>query len=153
MAFDIYPWLKVIHILLAIVAVGLNISYGIWLARASREPQHLGYTLRGIKFLDDRVANPSFVALGVVGILLVLTGPWAFTQFWIALAIGLYVALIVVGIALFTPTLSRQIKVYESDGPTSAEFRELSRRGRLLGLALGLIVIAIIVLMVVKPVF
>lgn len=151
--FDVYPWLKVIHILLAIVAVGLNISYGIWLARASREPQHLGYTLRGIKFLDDRVANPSFVGLGVVGILLVLTGPWSFTQFWIAVAIGLYVALIVVGIAFFTPTLSRQIRVYESDGPESAEFQQLSRRGRLLGLVLGLIVIAIVILMVVKPIF
>ena len=33
---DFYPWLKTLHILLAIVAVGFNISYGVWLARAAR---------------------------------------------------------------------------------------------------------------------
>lgn len=150
--FDAYTWLKVIHILLAIVAVGLNVSYGIWLARASREPQHLGYALRGIKFLDDRVANPSYAGLGVVGILLVLTGPWAFSQLWVAAAIGLYVLLMIVGLALYTPTLSRQIAVYESDGPASPEFAALTRRGRLLGIVLFVIVVVIIVLMVVKPI-
>ena len=32
---DPYPWFKTLHILFAIVAVGLNISYGIWQARAA----------------------------------------------------------------------------------------------------------------------
>jgi hypothetical protein len=45
--------------------------------------------LRGIKFLDDRVANPSYAGLLIVGILLVLLGPWEFTQFWIYAAIAL----------------------------------------------------------------
>jgi hypothetical protein len=31
---DFYPWVKVIHIALAIVAVGFNMSYGIWQACA-----------------------------------------------------------------------------------------------------------------------
>jgi len=79
---DFYPWLKLLHIFFAIVAVGLNISYAIWQARAAREPEHTGYALRGIKFLDDRVANPSYAGLLVVGIVLVLIGPWEFTQLW-----------------------------------------------------------------------
>jgi uncharacterized membrane protein len=148
---DVYPWLKVVHVLLAIVAVGTNITYGIWQARAGREPQQLGWTLRGIKLLDDRVANPSYIGLAIAGVLLVLTGPWRFEMLWIAVSIGLYVALAVIGLVLYSPTLSRQIAVYESDGPAAPEFAALSTRSRLLGMLMAVIVVTIIVLMVVKP--
>ena len=72
---DLYPWLKTLHIFFAIVAVGFNVSYGIWQTRAAREPQHMGYALRGIKFMDDRIANPAYVGLAVVGVVLVFIGP------------------------------------------------------------------------------
>jgi uncharacterized membrane protein len=146
-----YPWLKTLHILFAIVAVGFNISYGIWQARAAREPQHLGHVLRGIKFLDDRVANPAYAGLLVVGILLVLTGPYEFEDLWIAVSIGLYLLMGAVAIVFYSPTLRRQIAAYEAQGPDSAEFVALGNRGRILGAVLGVIVVAIIVLMVVKP--
>ena len=148
---DLYPWLKTLHILLAIVAVGFNISYGLWQARASREPQHMGYALRGIKFMDDRVANPAYIGLAVLGVIMVLIGPWQFEQLWIAVSIGLYVLLAVVGLALYSPTLKRQIAAYEASGAQSDEFAALTTRSRVLGAVLGVIVIAIIVLMVVKP--
>lgn len=149
--FEIYPWLKVAHVLLAIVAVGANVTYGIWQARAAREPLHVGWALRGVKFLDDRIANPSYIGLGIIGVLLVLTGPWQFEMVWIAVSIGLYIAMAVIGFAVYTPTLSRQITVYETEGPESPEFARLGRRGRLVGALLAVIVVAIIVLMVVKP--
>jgi uncharacterized membrane protein len=148
---DVYPWLKALHILFAIVAVGLNISYGIWQARAAREPEHTGYALRGIKFLDDRVANPAYAGLLVVGILLVLTGPYEFTTFWVAVAIGLYLVMGAVAILFYSPTLTRQIAAYESDGAGSEEFARLGARGRVLGVILAVLVMAIILLMVVKP--
>lgn len=148
---DVYPWLKVAHILLAVVAVGSNVTYGIWQARAAREPQHIGWALRGVKFLDDRVANPAYLLLGAVGVAMVLIGPWEFEALWIAVSIGLYIALAGIGFGLYSPTLSRQIRVYETDGPDSPEFTALGRRGRLLGVALAVIVVAIIVLMVLKP--
>jgi uncharacterized membrane protein len=148
---DFYPWLKTLHILFAIVAVGFNISYGIWQARAAREPEHTGYALRGIKFLDDRVANPSYAGLLVVGVILVLIGPYEFTTFWVAVAIGLYLVMGAVAILFFSPTLKRQIAAYEVGGAQSTEFAELAARGRMLGGILGVLVLAIIVLMVVKP--
>lgn len=148
---DIYPWLKLAHILLAVVAVGANITYGVWLARASRAPQHQGWALAGVKFLDDRIANPSYLGLGVLGVIMVLTGPWEFEMLWIAVSIALYLALAVVAIGFYSPTLSRQIRAYETDGPGSPEFAALGRRGRLLGVLVALIVVAIVVLMVLKP--
>ena len=148
---DWYPWLKTLHILFAIVAVGLNISYGVWQVRAAREPEHTGYALRGIKFLDDRVANPSYAGLLIVGILLVLLGPWEFTQFWVYAAIALYLLMGTVAFLLYSPTLKRQIKVFEASGAGSAEFAALGARSRLVGIILAVIVVSIIVLMVVKP--
>jgi uncharacterized membrane protein len=148
---DWYPWLKTLHIFFAIVAVGLNISYAIWQARAAREPEHTGYALRGIKFLDDRLANPSYAGLLIVGVALVVLGPWEFTQFWIYAAIGLYVVLAVVAFGFYSPTLKRLIAAYESGGAASPEFTALGARSRLVGIIIGVIVLAIIVLMVVKP--
>jgi uncharacterized membrane protein len=148
---DPYPWLKTLHILFAIVAVGFNISYGIWQARAAREPEHMGYALRGIKFLDDRVANPAYAGLLVVGIILVLIGPYDFTTFWVAVAIGLYLLMGAVALLFYSPTLKRQIAAYEAGGAGSAEFVQLGRRGRTIGIVLAVLVLAIVVLMVVKP--
>ncbi len=148
---DWYPWLKTLHILFAIVAVGVNISYGIWQVRATRESEHTGFALRGIKFLDDRVANPSYAGLLIVGIVLVLLGPWEFTQFWIYAAIGLYLVMGTVAFLFYSPTLKRQIAAYEANGAGTAEFAALSARARLVGIILAVIVVTIIVLMVVKP--
>ena len=148
---DFYPWLKALHVLLAIVAVGFNMTYGIWQARAGRDPQHMGYALRGIKFMDDRVANPAYVGLAIVGVILVLIGPYDFENLWVIVSIGLYALLVVIGLALYSPVLKRQIASYEADGAGTAEFKALSTRSRMLGAVLGVIVIAIIILMVVKP--
>lgn len=148
---DWYPWLKTLHIFFAIVAVGLNISYAVWQARAAREPEHTGYALRGIKFLDDRIANPAYGGLLIVGILLVVFGPWAFTQFWVYAAIALYLVMGTVAFFFYSPTLTRLIASYESGGAATTEFSALSGRSRLVGIILAMLVVAIIVLMVVKP--
>ena len=148
---DLYPWLKALHVLLAIVAVGANVTYGFWQVRAAREPQHLGYALRGIKFLDDRVANPAYGALFVVGIVLVLIGPYEFTTLWVAASIGLFLIMGALTILAYVPLQRRQIAVYETDGPQSPEFAALSDRMRTLGIVLAVLVVVIVVLMVVKP--
>ena len=148
---DFYPWLKALHILLAIVAVGFNVSYGVWTARAAREPQHLGYVLRGIKFLDDRIANPAYAGLLLIGLLLIFVGPYDLTDAWVLIAIGLYVLMGAVALLFYSPTLTRQIAAYEGGGPASPEFLALGNRARLLGIVLAVIVLLILVMMVVKP--
>ncbi|MGH2788726.1 MAG: hypothetical protein ACRDJV_12630 [Actinomycetota bacterium] len=40
MNLTLYSFLKFLHVLLAGVAVGFNASYGIWLARVAKEPEH-----------------------------------------------------------------------------------------------------------------
>jgi uncharacterized membrane protein len=151
LAITSYLFFKFVHVLLAIVAVGFNAAYGILLARASREPEHLGHVLRTVKVLDDRFANPAYGLLLVTGLTMVWLGHVNLTQFWLATAIGLYAVVVVLGLAVYTPTLRAQIRALDASGPSSEEYQRLSTRGGTVGAILGVIVIGIVFLMVTKP--
>ena len=147
----LYPYIKFLHVLLAIVAVGFNASYGIWLARAAREPAHLGHVLRGIKALDDRFANPAYVLLLVTGLANVFIGGIPLTTPWILGALVLWALLLVLGAGVYTPTLRRQIAALDASGPGTPAYRGLAARGQATGVVLAAIVVVIVFLMVVKP--
>jgi uncharacterized membrane protein len=149
LALTTYTFFKFLHVLLAIVAVGFNASYGIWLARAAREPEHQAHVLRGIKVLDDRFANPAYGLLLVTGLVMVWVGDLELTQFWLAGGLTLYVVAVVLGLFVYTPTLRRQIQALQT-GDT-AELQRLSARGTAVGAALAVDVVIIVFLMVAKP--
>jgi uncharacterized membrane protein len=146
-----YLLLKVIHVFAAIVAVGTNVTYGVWTARARRNPAALPFALRGVKFLDDRIANPCYGVLLLTGFAMVGVSGTPLRTPWILTAVVL--VLIVFGLALFgyTPTLRRQIEALDRSGPTSPEYLALASRSTRLGAGLGVLVATIVVLMVVKP--
>ena len=148
---DVYTITKLVHIVLAIVAIGFNASYGIGLARARRDPEHLPHVLRGIKTLDDRFANPAYALLLVTGLLMVTVGNIPLTAFWIAGALVLWVIAVAIGLGLYTPTLRRQIQVLEAEGADSAALRQLNARGTLIGIVTMIPIGLILVLMVFKP--
>lgn len=150
---SLYLVLKYMHILLAVVAIGLNVSYPVWFARARKQPEHALSILQGIKFLDDRFANPAYGLLLVLGIALVITGGIPWTTFWIDAALVLYVLLLIGGGALYSPTLKRQIAALQDKGIESAEFARLDRRSTLVGSILMVDVLLIVALMVLKPSF
>lgn len=148
----LYLFLKFLHVLLAIVAVGFNASYGIWTARAAKEPEHELHTLKGIRTLDDRFANPAYVLLLVTGVSMVLVGDLSFGTLWISAALGLYVVMALVAITLFTPALRKQIALVEAGEQRSDAHAALAKRSGMVGGILALLVIAIVFLMVTKPV-
>jgi uncharacterized membrane protein len=143
--------LKFIHILAAIVAVGFNISYAVWIIRAQRDPSHTAFALKGIKFIDDRIANPAYGVLLITGIAMVFLIGYKITTLWIDVALVLFVALIVVAATQYTPTLREQVKLAEGGDTTSAEFTRLAKRGQTFGQVLGAIVVLILAMMVFKP--
>ncbi|HJV03868.1 MAG TPA: DUF2269 family protein [Actinomycetota bacterium] len=148
--FDAYTILKWVHVSMAIIAVGFNASYAVWLSRAARAPDHQAYVLRGVKVLDDRFANPAYGVLLLTGLWMVAISPWEITTFWILTALILYAITVVLAAAIYTPTLRKQIATLESEGSTEA-YRKLATRSRITGIVLGVIVVAIVFLMVTKP--
>jgi len=147
----LYPYVKFLPVLLAIVAVGFNASYGVWLARAAREPAHLGHVLRGIKFLDDRFANPAYVLLFLTGLTNVLIGGIPLTTPWVLGGIVLWAILLVAGFLVYTPTLRAQIAALDASGAESPAYGALAARGQAVGIVLAVIVVVIVFLMVAKP--
>lgn len=146
----IYNLLKFIHIFSAIVAVGANITYGVWNARSAGEPSHAAFALKGIKFLDDRIANPAYGILLLTGLVLVFVGNWGF-KLWVIVALIGFVIVAGLGFGVFTPLLRNQIRLAESGDTSSAEYQRLANRSRALGPILGLLVAIILVMMVFKP--
>lgn len=147
----LYPYLKWLHVLSAILAVGANATYGIWLARASRDPDNLPFTLKGIKLLDDRVANPAYGLLLLTGLGMALTAPLPLTTPWLLASLVLYSVLVAVGIFGYTPTLRDQILILEAEGFSSRQYRALARRGTILVIVLAVLAVIIVFFMVVKP--
>jgi uncharacterized membrane protein len=146
-----YVIVKWIHVLLAITAVGANITYGVWLPRAAREPQHLGFVLRGIRLLDNRVANPAYGLLLITGFAMTGMGRIPVSTPWVLAGLILWVILVIIAAAGYTPSLRRQIQALDAGGPTSPEYRRLEAAATRLGIVLLIIAIAIVFVMVAKP--
>lgn len=145
----LYNVVKVLHILFVITAVGSNITYGIWQGLAGSDHARLSFVLRGVKFLDDRVANPAYLLVLVTGV--TMAGwRWSYTTGWIAAAIILYVVAILFAFIVFSPALTRQIEALDRDG-MGATFRAASLRATAFGIAVMVPILAILFLMVVKP--
>lgn len=147
-----YLLLKLLHILFAVTAVGANLTYAAWFARAAREESHLAFTLRGVKFLDDWVANPAYVGLGVTGPLMVWLAGYAWTQTWVWASIATLTLTSILGLGVYTPLLRRQLAALAAGGPQDPLFLQLGRRGAWMGLGFGALNLFILYLMVYKPV-
>ena len=147
---SVYLAVKYIHVLAAIVAVGSNITYGVWSVRARGNPSNVGFALKGIKFLDDRIANPAYGVVLLTGVLMAIFG-FGFFHLWIIVSLVLFIVLIALGVGVYSPLLRDQIRLADAGDTTSADFERLSRRSAIIGPAIGLIVAVILVMMVFKP--
>ena len=142
--------LKWIHVMSAIVAVGANVTYGVWGARAKGEPEHLGFALRGLKFLDDRIANPAYGILLVTGLIMAFT-TYSITTRFILAGLILFVLMAVLGGAVYSPALVRQIKALDTEGAASRAYQAADARARGVGMFLGLLAVIAVFVMVFKP--
>ncbi len=150
----LFTILKFLHVWLAIIAIGYNAAYGMIIARARAggiDGREMRFALHTVKFMDDYIANPCYALLLITGGAMVYVSGYPWTLKWIYLSLGLLILAFAIGIVLYSPTLRRQIEVLETSGPSDPEFLKLSKRGGALGGILGVIVIAIVALMVFKP--
>ena len=148
---DWYLPLKLVHIVSAIVAVGTNLTYFVWLASMQgRAPTQQAFALETIKKLDTRLANPACGMLPLTGVIMVLIADGlGFTTFWIAVAIGLYILVGVTAGAFFAPSLRRQTELAGEAG--SAAYEAAAKRTRITGVLTMLPIAGILYLMVMKP--
>jgi uncharacterized membrane protein len=141
---------KLLHILFVITAVGSNISYGIWQGIAGSDVERERFVLRGIKFIDDRVANPAYILVLITG--LIMAGwHYSYSTRWIIAAIILFVIVLLLGLTVYSPALVRQIEVLDREGNQTPSYRRANLRATLVGIAIFIPIMAILFLMINKP--
>jgi uncharacterized membrane protein len=145
------PIFRGAHILLTIVAVGANVTFAIWIQRATIDRDALPFTLRGIKGINDRLTNPAYVLVFLTGLGMVLLSDTSLLTPWILLSFLLTIILVVVGVFGYSTTLRNQIALAESVGADDDEYKAAAWRGTYLGIAAGVIVLIILLLMIYKP--
>lgn len=143
--------LKLVHVLAAIAAVGANLTYGIWIQRAQRDPQALRFVLHSISFIDRRLANPCYAVVLVSGLAMALTLEIPVTTPWLLAALVLYALAALLGVLALAPTARRQRALLESEGRHSPDYGSLAKRSGRLGFIVMLDVLIIAWLMVFKP--
>jgi uncharacterized membrane protein len=149
-------WLY-LHILGAIVAFGFGFYAPVYGMMTAREPQHANWYLRASKRVSDVILVPVAISMVITGTLLVLEtgGTSRFQELWLAVALVLYVAALLIVFVLQRPAVSKVIALTSQPpgpGGPPPELAESVRRLQLYGLVLLVLVIAIVALMVWKPV-
>jgi uncharacterized membrane protein len=146
-----YLALKFVHVLLAITAVGANLTYGVWFYRANAQPEFATVALRGIRFIDDYIANPAYLLLLPTGAAMVWVSGLGFHTLWIEWAMGLWLVAIALAYAGYSPALAKQIAVVVESGPSNPQAVKFALRANVFAGVIGVIVVAILALMIFKP--
>jgi uncharacterized membrane protein len=146
-----YLAIKLVHIFLAITALGANLTYGVWFALAARRPALAVPVMRGIKLIDDYIANPAYVLMLPTGALMVWLGGLGFGTRWIAASMSLWLVAMLLGFLGYSPLLRQQIAAAEREGPDAPATRAVARRANVVTVLLALDFFAILILMVFKP--
>jgi len=147
-----YLALKLLHIVLAIAALGANFTYGVWIVRARKYPTFAATALRGVKFIDDWIANPAYLLMLPTGAAMVWLGGYSFGTRWIAWGMALWALAVLLGYLGYTPSLAREIRAIDASGSDSPEAAAAAKRGAVFSAILGVVILAILVLMVFKPI-
>jgi uncharacterized membrane protein len=142
------PYLRWLHILGAIAALGANFTYPIWLRLARKEPGATRFTVHGIEAVE-RVANAGYGLLLLTGIVMILVGNIPWTTPWLLSGIILFVVVGFIAGVFYLPAQKKQIAL--ADKPTSPEYLAAEDRASRIGTLVILLVVLIEFLMTVKP--
>ena len=141
-----YLWLKLLHILVAVVALGTSAGIGIVLEFYGSDRTHGPFVLRAIERVVAMVVLPGYVLVLASGLWMAGLA-WPFTAAWIQLALGLWiVGIVALGCSL--AAIRKQRRLHAAGGSAYARAALVSR---VLGGAFGLVVVATLYLMVFKP--
>lgn len=158
---DLFPWLLFLHILGAIVAFGPTFTFPIIGSMGGAEPQHGNFATRVSQALSSRLVYPIGITLPITGAGMMLVrgiDPSQRAYWWLGIAIVLYVVAYAYAFFVQGPLVKRVIEMTSGPPPPGAsgpppELMGLVSRIQRGGMALSVLLIAIILLMVVKPRF
>lgn len=155
------PWLILLHVLGAIVAFGPTFAFSIIGASGQAEPQHANFGMRVSHSVSSRLVYPIGITLPITGLAIMgilQINPLDRQYWWLALGILLYA--VAYGYSFFVQRKLVERAIALSSSPpapgASGPPPELPAIGKRIGqggMVLGIMLIAIVFLMVLKPQF
>lgn len=148
----LYLSIKLLHILSAIISIGSNISYAMWIYKGNKEKEHFLFTLKGIFFLDSYIANPFYFIALITGFIMIYLSTGNIKPFsWNLYGLIIFSLMGFLAFFFYTPLLKKQISLVEENKIESIEYQEVNRKQNIIGFILTFMSIIILALMVFKP--
>jgi uncharacterized membrane protein len=146
-----------LHILGAIAAFGFGFYAPVFGMATAREPQHGNWYMRASKRVSNAVLIPVAISMFITGTLLVMErgGMRRFEELWLSVALLLYITALLIVFLLQRPALDKVIALTEQPpgpGGPPVGLAENVRKMQRYGMILLVLTIAIVALMVWKPV-
>ena len=152
---DSYLWLKLIHILSAVVltGTGAGIAFFMFMANRSNNAQAIYITARHVVLADWLFTTPAVVTQFVSGLLLMNKLGYSYSSTWFYTVISLF---IFIGLCwLPVVRIQYRLRAMAADsaqsGVVSDAFKQLMKRWTLLGIPAFAAILLIFWLMVFKP--
>ncbi len=105
---NVYRVLVLLHVLTVIVGFGSTFVYPLLGAYGKDHP---GLEGKGIsnasQFAGHRLTEPAIYSSGVLGVVLVIVGPFQWEDTWVGISLALFLAAMVFSIAVHQPNLRR----------------------------------------------
>ncbi len=155
---DLFLFLLFLHVLGAIIAFGPGFASAVVGPMAAKEPQYANFYARTQLATARKIVSPVSISMAITGIALIAVRGWSNItggRHWLELGILLYVAAIVIAMAVQAPAGRKLVELtaqppVPGTGP-SPELLSTATRVRQGGILLTGLVVVIVFLMVTKP--
>jgi uncharacterized membrane protein len=153
LAITLYLILKSLHVLAAITWVGGAITTQAYAIRTmrSRDPQRMVSFTKDVEFIGQRMYTSASLVLLVLGIWMVIIGPWSFGMAWILSALIVFGGSFLLGAGFIGPESGRIGRLMEAEGPSSPEVQRRIKRIFAISRIELVFLILVVFDMVVKP--
>ena len=148
-----YELLLFLHIAGAILWLGSGVCLVLigLRADASRDPVRIKQIVEDAEWVANRLIIPSSLAVVVLGIALVIDGPWTWGMLWVDLGLVGFAATFVTGFFFITPQTKRIAETMDRDGGMSPAAIEHVRRLFLISRIDLTVLFAVVAVMALKP--
>jgi uncharacterized membrane protein len=146
----VYDLSVTMHVVAALVGFGVTYSYPVLQLVGERgDRRHLPFALDAITTISRQVAVPATTIVGITGVYQLADGPYGLGDAWAAAGLVLYLAVMAVATGYLAPRYGRAADAARRND--QAEYAALIRGVNVVGAFVVVAVLAVVVLMVLKP--
>ena len=153
LAITLYLTLKSLHVLAAIGWLGGAVTTQAFALRvkSTGDAERMAAFTKDVEFVGQRLFTSASLVLLLLGIWMVIVGPWSFGMTWILFALIVFGGSFVLGAGFIGPESGRIGKLIEAEGPSSPEVQRRIKRIFLVSRIELVFLVLVVFDMVVKP--